>query len=215
MTDHFPFLYLLLVILKSSCLPAQSVIPAVALAGGTIHQDYTIRYCRDKPDNSYFFTNHTEPEYPYKEIQADQLLEIRCSCKNKKPDGHWQLTANHFKLIEGEYQEGLRQGEWLLYTGVSDWVFARVSFQNDTIAGNLTATYSNGKPAGIWPYNKSNLLDGTIILWDLTGIKIAEVEMKDGLRHGEKRWYDSRTGKLRAIETWYHDRLVSEQEIKD
>ena len=211
---RFHFTWLFLIGWAGINLRAQSIIPAVALAGGTIHQNYTFRYCIGKPDSNYFFTNHSEPEYPQKEVQASQLLEIRCSCKNQKPDGHWLLTVNHSKLIEGEYRNGQRTGEWWLYTGSSDWIFARVSFQNDTIINHMTATYANGKPAGIWPY-KNNLLDGTVTVWDLLGNKIADVEYKEGLRHGEKHIYDTRTGKLLSIEEWYNDRMISERDIKN
>lgn len=94
-------------------------------------------------------------------------------------------SAKDFKLTEeGEYKEGLKEGEWIDY-------------------------YPGGRVPAVVSTYKNGQLDGKMKQYDRRGNLLSECDYKDGVKHGSFVMYDKR-GKVIAERKYDHGMQVIE-----
>jgi antitoxin component YwqK of YwqJK toxin-antitoxin module len=127
--------------------------------------------------------------------------------KQGRADGAWEVyRADGTLQAKKSYKDNKRDGLWVTYHDDGKTPLAEETYVNGVREGLSRAYFANGKTQREVIY-KNNLPDGLFTEWDESGRKVAEVEFKDGKKHGRFVMYRADG---RVIEQQYEDgRLLS------
>ncbi len=117
--------------------------------------------------------------------------------------GEVEVLDTTGRLAESKaYRLGLPDGEHVTYYPDGS-TKQRVLYENG-LASHLIARHANGRKASEGVY-QVGLQSGLWKRWDARGALIESSEYVAGKRHGSRRWYDPKSGKVQRQLIYYHD----------
>lgn len=140
-------------------------------------------------------------------------LRLREHYENDLLDGSYQEYADGELVVEGEYVEGKREGEWTVALGYPPYQTSKGSY-NDGVKVGEWRTYSpEGYLRRIESFDSEGYLDGIVVNFSDQGALYNISEYKRNRRHG-KSWSYTQSGQPFSISV-YEDGRLKEERFED
>jgi antitoxin component YwqK of YwqJK toxin-antitoxin module len=130
---------------------------------------------------------------------------------NEKKSGTWTLFANHVKVAEEQYKNGLRDGECLKFYDTGE-VLEKAGWVNGKQEGDYRLLYKNGQPFLQCKFS-NNMRNGFCLSYYRNGRVEMEAGYKNSLRHGEWKFYNNKGGYRYSL--LYNEGVLLNPEVRD
>lgn len=140
-------------------------------------------------------------------------LRLREHYKDGLLDGSYQEYADGELIVEGEYVEGKREGEWKLSLGYAPYQTSRGRYNNGVRVGEWRAYSPEGYLRRIESFDSEGYLDGIVVDFSNQGALYNISEYKRDRLHG-KSWSYTQSGQPFSISV-YDDGRLQEERFED